>query len=82
MKLTIISPQSKHSYSVQWIEAQSSAGALIIKPRHAPMILSLVAGSELSFMLSNHEKRIIGLMRPCFLEVSRTEVIALMGQDL
>ena len=83
MKLTIVSPQHKHEYTVQWIEAQTPVGSLVIKPDHAPIILSLVAGSDFGFMLADtHEKKIIYLMRPGFLEVTRKKVVALIGQDI
>ncbi len=83
MKLTVVSPQHKHEYTVQWIEAQTPVGSLIIKPDHAPIILSLVAGSDFIFVLDDetHEKKIIHLMRPGFLEVTRNKVVALIGQD-
>lgn len=82
MKLTVVSPQNKHEYFVQWIEAQTPVGALIIKPGHAPIILSLVAGSEFSFVLENDEKRMIRLARPGFLEVTRATAVALIGQEI
>ncbi len=79
MKLIIISPQLKNIYTVQWIEAHSTSGALIIKPNHAPIILSLIAGSDFSFVLDNNEKKVIHLQRPCFLEVDRESATMLMG---
>lgn len=83
MKLIVVSPQHKHEYTVEWIEAQTPAGFLIIKPDHAPIILSLIAGSEFGFLLADtHEKKIIHLMRPGFLEVTRQKVVALIGQDV
>jgi F0F1-type ATP synthase epsilon subunit len=82
MKLTVVSPQHKHEYRVQWIEAQTPVGALVIKPEHAPIILSLVAGSDLSFVLDDHEKKIIRLARPGFLEVTRDSVVALIAQEI
>lgn len=82
MKLTIVNPQHKYEYIVQWIEAHTPVGALIIKPGHAPIILSLVAGSDFSFVLDNDEKKMIRLIRPCFLEVNRDKVIAVIGQEV
>lgn len=82
MKLTVVTPQHKHEYTVQWIEAQTPVGSLIIKSDHAPIILSLVAGSDFVFVLDTHEKKIIHLMRPGFLEVTRTNAVALLGQDV
>jgi F0F1-type ATP synthase epsilon subunit len=81
VKLTLISPQHKHEYTVQWIEAQTPVGAIVIKPDHAPIILSLVAGSDFSFVLDTDEKKIIRLLRPGFLEVDRDHATMLMGQE-
>jgi len=82
VKLTVVSPQSKHEYVVQWIEAHTPAGTLFIKPGHAPIILTLVAGSEFSFLLPIGEKKIIRLIRPGFLEVNRTYALALISQEI
>jgi hypothetical protein len=66
---------------VQWIEAHTPAGTLFIKPGHAPIILTLVAGAEFSFLLPTNEKKIIRLTRPGFLEVNRTNALALVSQE-
>jgi len=81
VKLTIVSPQHKYEYTVQWIEALTPVGAIIIKPDHAPIILSLVAGSDFAFVLNTDEKKIIRLLRPGFLEVDRDRAMMLMGQE-
>ena len=80
MKLTIINPHHKHEYAVQWVEAHTPAGFLVIQPEHAPMIFSLVAGSDFTFMLDTHEKKVISLTRPGFMEITRNSVLALVGE--
>ena len=82
MKLVVVSPQSKSEYMVQWIEAHTPEGALFLKPGHAPIILTLVAGSDFSFLLPTDEKKIIKLVRPAFLEVNRTSALALISQEI
>jgi F0F1-type ATP synthase epsilon subunit len=82
VKLVIINPQDKHEYVVQWIEAYTSSGSLFIKPGHAPIILTLLAGSDFSFLLPTDEKKIVRLIRPGFLEVNRNSAIAIIGQDI
>ena len=82
MKLVVVSPQNKHEYVVQWIEAHTPSGTLFIKPGHAPIILTLVAGSDFSFLLSTDEKKIVRLVRPGFLEVNRTTALALISQEV
>ena len=81
MKLVVVSPQNKHEYVVQWIEAHTPTGTLVIKPGHAPIILTLIAGSEFSFLLPTDEKKIIRLVRPAFLEVNRESALALISQE-
>ena len=82
MKLVIVSPQSKHEYMVQWAEAHTPVGALIIKSGHAPIILTLVAGSDFSFLLPDNEKKIIRLIRDGFLEVDRDNALAIISQEI
>jgi F0F1-type ATP synthase epsilon subunit len=80
MKLVVVSPRSRDEYTVQWIEAQTSTGSLVIKPAHTPMIITLVAGADFSFMLSSNEKKVMRLLRPGFLEVTRESALALINQ--
>lgn len=82
MKLVVVSPQSKYEYSVQWIEAHTPSGSLFIKPGHAPLILTLLAGTDFSFLLTTDEKQIIRLIRPGFLKVARDNAMAIIGQDV
>ena len=80
MKLVVVSPQHKYEYDVEWIEAFTPVGNLVIKSGHAPIILTLVAGSDFSFLLPiTGEKKIIKLLRPAFLEVNRTSALALIS---
>ena len=82
MKLVVVSPQHKYEYDVEWIEAFTSAGNVVIKSGHAPIILTLVAGFDFSFLLPiTGEKKIIKLIRPGFLEVNRTSALALISQE-
>ena len=82
MKLIIVTPQNKLEYVVQWIEAHTQSGSLVIKPGHAPMILMLSFGYDFSFLLDNGEKKVISLARPGFLEVNRDGAVALLGQEV
>lgn len=82
MKLVVVSPQSKHEYDVQWIEAHTPSGSLFIKPGHAPIILTLLAGSDFSFLSSTNEKKTVRLMRTGFLHVQRMDAMALISQEL
>jgi len=82
VKLVVVSPQSKHEYMVQWIEAHTPSGSLFIKPGHTPIILTLLAGSDFSFLLPTDEKKVIRLIRPGFLQVERESAMALISQSI
>ncbi len=82
MKLVVVTPQNKLEYVVQWIEAHTQTGSLVIKPGHAPMILMLSFGLDFSFLLDSGEKRVISLIRPGFLEVNRDSAVALLSQEV
>ena len=82
MKLVVVSPQHKQEYDIEWIEAFTSVGSLIIQKGHAPIIATLIAGSDFTFILAiTGEKKIIKMIRPGFLEVNRMSVLALITQD-
>ena len=81
MTFTIISPTDTQHYTVNWIEAQTPCGNIIIQPGHAPIILTILADTFLSFSLKTGENKKILLNRPGFLEVGRTGVMALINQE-
>ena len=82
MKLVIVSPQHKYEYDVEWIEAFTPEGNLVIKSGHAPIIVTLVPGFDFSFLVPEMgEKKIVKLLRPGFLEVNRTSALALISQE-
>lgn len=80
MKLIIVSPQHKEQHMIEWLHAQTPEGSVVIKHGHAPMIATLIAQSELSFLLKTGETTTIHLLRPGFLEINRTHITALINQ--
>jgi len=83
VKLVIVSPQNKYEFDVAWIEAYTPSGNVVIQEGHAPIIVTLVAGSDFSFFLpATDEKKIIKLMRHGFLEVDRINALALLSQEM
>lgn len=82
MKLVIVTPQQKNTYLIENIEAQTSAGNLVIKKGHAPIIITLIPNTELSFALKTGEKIAVYLTRPGFLDVNRTNITALLNQEI
>lgn len=80
MKLLIISPQHQESYIIEWLEAHTPQGNIVIQSGHAPLILTAVAHSALIFLLKTGELKNIQLERPCFLEINRSSITVLINQ--
>jgi F0F1-type ATP synthase epsilon subunit len=81
VKLLIISPQGQESYIIEWIEAHTLQGNIIIQSGHAPLIVTLVADKNLTFLLKTGDTKMIHLDRPGFLEINRTMVTALINKS-
>ena len=80
MNLLIVTPYSQETHVVQWVEAHTPQGSIVIQPEHAPLIITLVLHKNLTFLSKTGEVKSIMLNRPGFLEVTRTGVTALLGQ--
>lgn len=77
MELRIISPETDQTFSVVWLEAQTSQGSFIIQPGHAPMILPLAPNEAIVFLLKNGKRQSIPIGRG-ILEATRTSVTIIM----
>lgn len=71
MELRVITPQEVKKYVVTWIDLYTPEGNLIIQPNHAPIILTLLAGKEVTFCLKNGKKESI-MVSQGLIEVTRT----------
>ena len=80
MKLLIISPHHHETHIIEWLEAHTPQGSIIIQPGHAPLIVTLVAHQNLTFLLKTGEISRILLDQPGFLEINRTTITALINQ--
>jgi hypothetical protein len=80
VNLLIISPQYQETYRIEWLKADTPHGNIVIKSGHAPIILTLIGQSELSFLLTTGEEVTIQLTRPGLLEIDRKNAIALINQ--
>lgn len=81
MKLTIIGPREQTTYDVEYITAQTPTGTLVIQYGHAPMIATLVAHSQLFFIVNpTGDKKTISLKQTGFLDIERNSVTALINQ--
>lgn len=70
MNLNIITPHTTDSYEIVWLEISTPVGAMIIQKDHAPMIIELVPGQEISFQLLSGKQQSIGIVRG-FVHVTR-----------
>ncbi len=51
MELKIIRPTSSQTMKINWLEAQTEQGNLVVLPGHTPMIILLAPNKELSIEL-------------------------------
>lgn len=80
INLTIITPKKQESHVIEWIEANSSYGNLVIQKGHAPLIMTLVANKNMILLLKTGEKRTIYIERTGFLEAHRNTVTIILNQ--
>ena len=79
MKLSIITPQYVQKYTVTWIDLYTPEGNLIIQPNHAPVILILSPGKEVTFCLKNGKQESI-MVTQGIIEIMRTYAILLINK--
>jgi F0F1-type ATP synthase epsilon subunit len=53
MKLDIVGPLQRETFSIAWLEVNSPAGNFVIQPGHAPMIITLNPNQDITFCLTN-----------------------------
>lgn len=82
MTLHLIAAQSQRTYTVDWLDVTCNQGNMVIQSGHAPIILSLIANSDLIFYLSSGQEKKIYITRPAFLEVKRNEATILFNQEI
>lgn len=76
MKLQIITPLKTHYKEIDWIELNTSSGNYVILNDHAPMILTLIPHSSISYGLKTGKQEIIKVAR-AMVHVNRDSVILL-----
>ena len=79
MEVTILTPVTKRTVTVAWVEANTPTGNYIIQLGHAPMILILSPNKDLIFHLPNGKQEIINV-KDGLLEVTRTTTTAILDQ--
>ncbi|KKP36054.1 MAG: hypothetical protein UR26_C0001G0098 [candidate division TM6 bacterium GW2011_GWF2_32_72] len=73
MILFVLSPNSKETYEVSWVEVDTIVGNFVIQLGHAPMIISLSPHSKLNFCLKSGKVDFISVSSGV-IEVSRSFV--------
>ncbi len=79
MDFRIITPQETHIHAVAWIEVNTPNGNFVIQPGHAPTILILSPGKEISFRLVNGKQEAFFVERG-ILEITRNSAILLVNK--
>lgn len=79
MEFRIITPEEIHVYAVAWIEANTPNGNFVIQPGHAPTILILSRGKEISFRLMNGKQEAFFVERG-ILEITRENATLIVNK--
>ena len=80
MELKIVRPTSSQSFAVNWVEAQTDEGNVIILPGHTPLIIVLASEKELSLELEDGTQKQIAIGGG-ILTVTRTELTLLVTHE-
>lgn len=78
MELRVVTPQHIQKYIVTWIDLNTPEGNLVIQPGHAPMVLLLSPGKEVTFCLKNGKKE-SAMISQGIIEILRTHAILLIN---
>lgn len=79
MELTIVSPEKKEQFTVNWIEFNTPLGNQIIQSGHAPTILSLVAHKPFIVGLADGITMQRMIFSSAFAHITRTNTTILTG---
>lgn len=77
MQLQLVTPKKQETFTIEWIELQTTTGSIIIQPGHAPLICSLKPASIIRFAAPELITRevIMG-----FAQVDRSSVMLLLDE--
>ncbi len=79
MKLELITPTSKETVPVNWLEINTPTGNLIIQMGHAPSIYTLCAGKEIVFEYASGEID-HKLIQEAIVHVTRSKTTIIINQ--
>ncbi len=81
MKLQIITTQRVIEYKIDWIELNTPAGNMIVQPGHAPMMIELRSGHELTYKKFDGTQESIMVVQG-IAHIMRHEIKILLPMDL
>ncbi len=79
MKLHIITPQSKQTFVITWLELHTGVGNFVIQPGHAPMIVTLMPKQPIIFMLAGGKQKSL-IINKGVVEITRSTATALIDE--
>ena len=80
MELKIIRPTSSQELKINWLEAETDEGNLVIMPGHTPMIILLAPNKELSIELWDCTRTLMTIAGG-ILEVTRNAITLIITHE-
>ena len=79
MELEIITPSSKETSTINWLELNTPTGNLVLLTGHAPSIDTLIPGKEIIFEHINGEQESI-LIQDGIVHITRTSATIIINR--
>ena len=79
MELEIITPTSRETSKINWIEINTLSGNIILQAGHVPSIFTLIPGKEVIFEHINGERESI-LIQDGLVHITRTSATIIINQ--
>ncbi len=80
MELTIVRPTNSQKLTINWLEAQTEQGNLVIMPGHTPMVVLLAPNKELSIELWDCTRTVMTIAGG-ILEITRNTITLLITHE-
>lgn len=81
MKLNIVSPFTKKTFDIAWLEINTPVGNFVIQPGHAPMIVTLTPFKEVTICLTSGKQENY-LVKQGIVDITRTTVTLLSSEEI
>jgi len=79
MQLNIAMPMQKKTVKIAWIDINTHVGNFIIQPEHAPMIISLLPESQITYCLSSGKLETVNV-KSGIAHVTRENITLLLSE--